>query len=366
MIDQRPLLQRSLPLCHGCLSHSHSSLPARPPPPCRSLTATRAPAASQFSPGLHAKKQPKMGNQDKAPRWIVSRPALFILEQVFALEKFPTMLMRTRLATDLGVTPRQVQIWFQNRRQRERNLRKQGLLDDSPPSRRTRSTPRTPPILRSTRRRRRRSSRLPTATTRRRASFRPPTRSCRRSRRATVRPPRSPPAPRHAPPLPSLSPPRPPPRSPPPPPPSSPSLLPPARPPPPPPPPRRPAAVQRVGHLVQPRSRLGPLVAATARLAGGAVGRHVGDAPPAPPSTRGTPRRGRDGRLVVLLHVADAGAPLDADGAPRHAGDDDGGDHAPRPRRVPRALGAHGGARAGGAAAAAAGPPLSRARRSCR
>jgi len=33
---------------------------------------------------------------------------LVVLEQVFALEKFPSQLMRQRLSADLGVTPRQV------------------------------------------------------------------------------------------------------------------------------------------------------------------------------------------------------------------------------------------------------------------
>merc|ERR1719454_1788803 len=60
----------------------------------------------------------------KAPRWNISRPVLAVLEQVFTLEKFPSQLMRQRLAADLSVTPRQVQVWFQNRLQRERNLRR--------------------------------------------------------------------------------------------------------------------------------------------------------------------------------------------------------------------------------------------------
>ena len=46
----------------------------------------------------------------KAPRWNISRPVLAVLEQVFTLEKFPSQLMRQRLAADLSVTPRQVRV----------------------------------------------------------------------------------------------------------------------------------------------------------------------------------------------------------------------------------------------------------------
>jgi len=59
--------------------------------------------------------------KSKLPRWNINRSALYVLEQVFDLEKFPSHHMRQRLAADLAVTPRQVQVWFQNRRQRERN-----------------------------------------------------------------------------------------------------------------------------------------------------------------------------------------------------------------------------------------------------
>ena len=44
----------------------------------------------------------------KAPRWIITRPALYVLEQVFTIEKFPSHVMRQRLAQDLGVSGRQV------------------------------------------------------------------------------------------------------------------------------------------------------------------------------------------------------------------------------------------------------------------
>lgn len=71
----------------------------------------------------HANSLP--GNQqNKSPRWIITRPALFVLEQVFTIDKFPSHVMRQRLAQDLGVTPRQIQVWFQNRRQRERSVQR--------------------------------------------------------------------------------------------------------------------------------------------------------------------------------------------------------------------------------------------------
>ena len=44
--------------------------------------------------------------------------ALQLLEKVFQEDKFPSVETRRTLAGDLKVTPRQVQVWFQNKRQR--------------------------------------------------------------------------------------------------------------------------------------------------------------------------------------------------------------------------------------------------------
>eukprot|EP00967_Tisochrysis_lutea_P136372 scaffold243230_cov31-Tisochrysis_lutea.AAC.3 len=53
------------------------------------------------------------------PRWAISKQAKFILEQVYQMERFPSAEMRRRLAADFNVEPRQVQFWYQNRRQRD-------------------------------------------------------------------------------------------------------------------------------------------------------------------------------------------------------------------------------------------------------
>jgi len=54
----------------------------------------------------------------KSTRWNIPKHALTTLEQVFTRDKFPTVDTRKNLASELKVTPRQVQVWFQNKRQR--------------------------------------------------------------------------------------------------------------------------------------------------------------------------------------------------------------------------------------------------------
>ena len=58
--------------------------------------------------------------KNRRPRWTPSDEAKALLEVVFCGESFPTLTVRNQLAGQLGIDPRQVQIWFQNRRQRER------------------------------------------------------------------------------------------------------------------------------------------------------------------------------------------------------------------------------------------------------
>ena len=60
---------------------------------------------------------PPPGAAIKAKRKRASARQVEILRQAFAQNPFPSSETRRRLAEELGMTPRSVQIWFQNQRQ---------------------------------------------------------------------------------------------------------------------------------------------------------------------------------------------------------------------------------------------------------
>ena len=55
-------------------------------------------------------------DRDK-PRWSLSEEGRMKMEEVYAMNKFPPTAVRERLAREVGGTMRQIQVWFQNRRQ---------------------------------------------------------------------------------------------------------------------------------------------------------------------------------------------------------------------------------------------------------
>ena len=55
-------------------------------------------------------------------RWRIAQNCLHLLEEVYLLDRFPPQTTRNELATSLNVSARQIQGWFQNRRQRDRKL----------------------------------------------------------------------------------------------------------------------------------------------------------------------------------------------------------------------------------------------------
>ena len=68
--------------------------------------------------------------KSRRPRWTPSGDAKALLETIFSADSFPTFTVRNQLAEQLGIDSRQVQIWFQNRRQRERIKLTSGSKDD--------------------------------------------------------------------------------------------------------------------------------------------------------------------------------------------------------------------------------------------
>jgi len=68
--------------------------------------------------------------KSRRPRWTPSEDAKALLETIFSADSFPTFTVRNQLAEQLGIDSRQVQIWFQNRRQRERIKLTAGSKED--------------------------------------------------------------------------------------------------------------------------------------------------------------------------------------------------------------------------------------------
>ena len=85
----------------------------------------------------------------RRPRWTPTETDKALLETIFVADSFPTFSVRKQLAEQLNVDSRQVQIWFQNRRQRERvrqgaaareaEAAESGDQDDCSPVRETKS-----------------------------------------------------------------------------------------------------------------------------------------------------------------------------------------------------------------------------------
>jgi len=58
----------------------------------------------------------------KKKRKRTSPDQLRILEEIFHNHPHPNLALRNQLAVQLGMTPRCVQIWYQNRRAKARNM----------------------------------------------------------------------------------------------------------------------------------------------------------------------------------------------------------------------------------------------------
>jgi len=73
------------------------------------------------------------GKQALRKKWQVDPAQQVILERAYLINIFPNADARKQLATQLNVTPLQIQVWFQNRRQRERKSSRLGPANSLPP-----------------------------------------------------------------------------------------------------------------------------------------------------------------------------------------------------------------------------------------
>ena len=80
-------------------------------------------------------------DQARTPRWMLSKEGRARLEEVYTAHSFPSLAIREQLSEELGGTMRQVQVWFQNRRQRDQRagqmnqlmMRQEGFKTMVPP-----------------------------------------------------------------------------------------------------------------------------------------------------------------------------------------------------------------------------------------
>jgi len=79
-----------------------------------------------------AKSITKKHKKERNKRRLRTTPEqLKILEEIYLYEKIPSLSLREELSVKLGMTPRRIQVWFQNKRAKERRSSKEKF---SPPS----------------------------------------------------------------------------------------------------------------------------------------------------------------------------------------------------------------------------------------
>lgn len=84
-------------------------------------------------------------NFNKKKRKRTAPEQLKVLEDIFNAHQHPNLSLRNQLAHQLGMTPRSVQIWFQNRRAKARNMEFNTSAGPTPSSLSIHSSPPSPP-----------------------------------------------------------------------------------------------------------------------------------------------------------------------------------------------------------------------------
>eukprot|EP01130_Rhizamoeba_saxonica_P013559 TRINITY_DN579_c0_g1_i1.p1 TRINITY_DN579_c0_g1~~TRINITY_DN579_c0_g1_i1.p1 ORF type:complete len:170 (-),score=37.51 TRINITY_DN579_c0_g1_i1:60-569(-) len=80
----------------------------------------------KISANIPEPKKPELtqtSGVSKKKRYRTSNEQRIVLEETFKTEKLPNIELREALAKQLNMTPRRIQIWFQNKRAKEKRLR---------------------------------------------------------------------------------------------------------------------------------------------------------------------------------------------------------------------------------------------------
>ena len=92
---------------------------------CASLDRRRLTTSRSDGVAQHAREQCRKPGRDR-PEVAHRRQRPRGARDLLGVEMFPNVEARKQLGQDLQVSPRQIQVWFQNRRQRERKRKEKG------------------------------------------------------------------------------------------------------------------------------------------------------------------------------------------------------------------------------------------------
>lgn len=92
-----------------------------------------------LSYGLDEDLDIALGTKRRGPRTTIKAKQLEALKATFAATPKPSRNIREKLAQETGLNMRVIQVWFQNRRSKERRLKQQGVTQPNAASRAVRS-----------------------------------------------------------------------------------------------------------------------------------------------------------------------------------------------------------------------------------